>query len=456
MKKTKGAWSMNTLTLEQQSKKQVMKAAISSLIGTFGSSIFTFGLSLMLLEKTGLAISFVLASVIQPILAIFLTPIVGPIVDRYDRKKVIIISQLVTLVILAIYGLYWGLSAHPQKGILLQSILLIIVLKATDQFTYTAQQAAKPDLVLSDDFMKLASYLSMATSISSLLTGVLGAVLYTLLPFWLFVFIEILTEIMTLFITLTMDFRLVHSQEDQLKRATESDKGSFLEGLRYIKHQKYLIYSLVFALLMNFFSAIINVGLPIIMLRTLKVSNVLYGLTETFFFVGMLVSAWLAGKIKDPSAPLERSRKLSYGYAVGYVGISLMVLLVHGEILAVIIDGLLLFAIAIVNNLMNIPTMVWLQREVPTHIQGRLMSTITTITMVASPLGLALFGALFDWQTTQPRLRDSLIFLGGSLAIVILITGLVKLLKLDLKEAKIFSEEEYRETTLVEKKESGN
>lgn len=39
------------------------------------------------------------------------------------------------------------------------------------------------------------------------------------------------------------------------------------------------------------------------------------------------------------------------------------------------------------------------------------MSTITTITMVASPLGLALFGALFDWQTTQPRLRDSLIFL---------------------------------------------
>ena len=94
--------------------------------------------------------------------------------------------------------------------------------------------------------------------------------------------------------------------------------------------------------------------------------------------------------------------------------------------------------------------MVWLQREVPTHIQGRLMSTITTITMVASPLGLALFGALFDWKTTQPRLRDSLIFLGGSLAIVILITGLVKLLKLDLKEA------EYRETTLVEKKESGN
>ncbi|MDO2410361.1 hypothetical protein QUB72_02820 [Enterococcus faecium] len=78
---------MNTLTLEQQSKKQVMKAAISSLIGTFGSSIFTFGLSLMLLEKTGLAISFVLASVIQPILAIFLTPIVGPIMDRYDRKK---------------------------------------------------------------------------------------------------------------------------------------------------------------------------------------------------------------------------------------------------------------------------------------------------------------------------------------------------------------------------------
>ena len=84
------------------------------------------------------------------------------------------------------------------------------------------------------------------------------------------------------------------------------------------------------------------------------------------------------------------------------------------------------------------------------------MSTITTITMVASPLGLALFGALFDWKTTQPRLRDSLIFLGGSLAIVILITGLVKLLKLDLKEAKIFCEEEYRETTLVEKKESGN
>ncbi|MCO5390875.1 hypothetical protein NG843_10295 [Enterococcus faecium] len=43
--------------------------------------------------------------------------------------------------------------------------------------------------------------------------------------------------------------------------------------------------------------------------------------------------------------------------------------------------------------------------------QGRLMSTMIAITMVASSLELALFDAFFVWQTTQPRLRDSLIFL---------------------------------------------
>ena len=63
------------------------------------------------------------------------------------------------------------------------------------------------------------------------------------------------------------------------------------------------------------------------------------------------------------------------------------------------------------------------------------MSTITTITMVASPLGLALFvrSLIEDNATTSARQSN---FSGGSLAIVILITGLVKLLKLDLKEAK--------------------
>lgn len=84
--------SENTLLRIQKSKNQLLKSILASFTGTLGSSIFSFSLGLMLLEKTGLSIRFGLSIRITALIGLLLSPLVGPIVDKFSRKFIILTS----------------------------------------------------------------------------------------------------------------------------------------------------------------------------------------------------------------------------------------------------------------------------------------------------------------------------------------------------------------------------
>ena len=80
--------------LERLSTRNILLFVIGKFISLFGSSIYSFAIGLYILKITGSATSFALALVLASVPRIILGPIAGTIADRFNRKTMIILSEL--------------------------------------------------------------------------------------------------------------------------------------------------------------------------------------------------------------------------------------------------------------------------------------------------------------------------------------------------------------------------
>src|SRR5690606_37067854 len=63
------------------------------MISLIGSGLTTFGLGVWVYERTGTVSTFAVIAIAAILPAIVISPFAGAIVDRYDRRKVMIISD---------------------------------------------------------------------------------------------------------------------------------------------------------------------------------------------------------------------------------------------------------------------------------------------------------------------------------------------------------------------------
>ncbi|GAA0780233.1 MFS transporter [Hathewaya limosa] len=75
-------------------------------ISSFGTQIYNFILALYILKITGTALTFAITLVLSIIPRIILGPIAGILVDRLDRKKIIVITDILCGIIMLLLYLY--------------------------------------------------------------------------------------------------------------------------------------------------------------------------------------------------------------------------------------------------------------------------------------------------------------------------------------------------------------
>src|SRR5262245_28138036 len=83
-------------------------------ISTLGTAMTRFALSIWLWEQTGSATAMVLVGIFAGLPSLVISPIAGALVDRWDRRRVMIVADLVAGVgTIAIFVLYasGGLAA---------------------------------------------------------------------------------------------------------------------------------------------------------------------------------------------------------------------------------------------------------------------------------------------------------------------------------------------------------
>lgn len=380
---------------DRQSNIQIFKDFGSNLIGSLSGEMFSFGMGLMLLNQTHLALSFGISTIIGPIVSLLLLVPLGNIVDRYPHKRILVCSNLVRIIGLGLFA--WILPLFSGIGKLIPVVAYAILDYICSNFASTAYSAAVHELVNDQKIQKLSSLTSTATSISAIFAPMLGLALYTLVGFEVFILIEMFASLLAFLIMLTMKFHYQKAAAlPQNQHSTKDQFQMFRAGIAYIKQRPLIKEIILIAIMLNFIFTSLTVGIPFVINDTLHLGNAPISWLETGNALGIL-----AGSLLMSWQPKSRSFKkqlilplLADGGLLLLLGCVFMLwptafgVSFAGTILMIILG----FSIVIPNISMQVE----LQKSVPTKFLGRVQAALLTINTLTMPLGVLFYTLLFQ------------------------------------------------------------
>lgn len=410
------------MDIVKESRKQMIKLIMTTITGNFGSSILSFIIGLLILKKTESALNFGISQVIGPLVALVLVPFVGAVVDKYNKKIVIVIAQLFSIVSLLLYAL--SLNSNAETN-LINTYMLLICLKVADQFLNNAFASSVKKVVCEEYIQKVKSFQQIASSGVYIISPVLAVFLLTKLELIYFVLLEAVIEFITILIVLFINFNLIKTEVTENYEEKKVLK-MFVEGIKYIRNKEVLVFIIFFAMFINFIFASVSVGLPYVLINEIKISDYLYGIVNATFPVAMIVSSIILSMMKDIESPLEFSFKWIRGTAgvLLFLGIALLFKLSTFSYFIVFV--IFAFGVNFVGNFVNTPMFVWFTKAVPHEYQGRVFSIIETGCQILNPLGILFYSILFD------NFKSSYIFIFSGLVLLVFVF-VPYILKVDLK-----------------------
>jgi MFS transporter, DHA3 family, macrolide efflux protein len=366
---------------------------VSKLISTFGSQVYAFAISFYILQLTGSAASFATNLICNILPRTLIAPFAGAITDKYSRKMIVITAQIATT--LTIGGL---LVVTVTSGLSLVSIYTTTcILSITSTFSGVAFSSSITGLIDKARIQKAMSLNQMSISFAAIASPAVGGLLYGTVTIPVFLIIYMVASSFAVILESTMNFRLFANEKQVIEgEAKETMLQSIKAGIRYLKLQPIILTMMWIGLLVNFLFGAFEVGYSYILIDKLKMESQHFGFTQGAFSIGMLLMSIYFSVRKEVRFPLLISKRgiLGMGAIMGGVALPLLNSLSYGLVFAYYM--LLMFCFGALIIVVNTPLQVMLQKTIDDDYKGRVFSIIETMAMALMPLGMVLYGFLYD------------------------------------------------------------
>ncbi|MDP5276527.1 MFS transporter [Chengkuizengella axinellae] len=363
-------------------------------ISLFGTSVYSFAISLYILTATGSGLSFATNLVLSILPTVIFGPIAGVLTDRLNRKMIIVGTDLLSGIVLFIL---FFVSFVQFNLILIYAVTLILNILGT--LFFVCSDSAKPNIVLDKNLMKMNAITRMIMSASFILGPVLGGMVYAFIDIQLFILINavsfVLSGLSELFINFNFNVEEKKSREGKINIFKD-----IKDGISFLFNQKNLINMMILFILINFFFTFsVVIPVPYIITNVIELSPVSFGIIEGSLSVGILLGAILVSKLNDRL--MEYAKLLTLMTLIN----SLLILFIAAPILIISFEFKLFytlyyvfihlaygFAIAFID----IPVMTMLQKLVPDELRGRVISVALSIVKTFVPLAMITSGTILN------------------------------------------------------------
>ncbi len=366
-------------------------------ISLLGSAMTWFALMVWAYDQTGQATPMALLGACSFGATILFSPVAGALVDRWNRKRVLLISDatagLATLVVLVLY-----LVGQLQ----IWHLYLIGFLAGTFQaFQYPAYAAAVTMMVPKEHYTRASGMLELAWSASSVAAPLLAGILLGKIGIQGIMTIDLLT-----FLFAIASLFLVSVPQPERSEAGSAGRGSLWKesayGFRYIRARSSLLGLLMLFAIVNLVDyAGFTLFAPMILART-GGNELTLGSVQSVGAIGGVVGGALL-------TVWGGSRRKIHGVLMGWALSSLgIVIMGVGRGLTLwMIGG---FAYAFFEPLVNGSSQAIWQVKVAPEVQGRVFATRFLVSQMTMPVSMLLLGPLAD-HVFEPALMP-----GGALA----------------------------------------
>lgn len=393
-------------------------------IGQLGSSILSFVLGLYILKKLNCSIFFYsLSQIIGPLVAIFLLPILGSAIDKYNKNRIIRFSQFLSAISLFLFII----TSRKIEIEYIHIIGLLIILKLSDQILSTSLNSSTINIVDKDDIQSFRAHLQIIQAISMVLSPIIAIFIIDKFALIGILLIEMFMELLVLVIYWKVDFN-----KNTKKEVNESQSLLLLfkEGIDFIFKYKKIVFGLAFVLVVNFILGIVNIGLPFVEIKILNLSSKNYALNDSILAIGLLIGSLISSKIKSQKTLNIARNSISLISLVTFVLGLLLTLELTKNSWSIILAGYFLI-IGISITICNILLSSWSILNIPQEFQGRVFSILNTLTQVSLPLSMLLFGYLFEIISVYA------VFVGAGIFLLLFTIGIPSLFKINLKNDKL-------------------
>ncbi|GAA0345300.1 MFS transporter [Bacillus carboniphilus] len=388
---------------------------ISKLISSFGAQVYAFAISFYILQLTGSATSFATNLVCNILPRTLAAPFAGYIVDRYSRKAIAITSQVITT--LAIGGLLAVSLTHGLSLIAIYTTTCILSL--TSMFSGVAFSSSITGLVDEARIQKAMSLNQMAISFAAIGSPAVGGLLYGAVSMPVFLITYMVASSLAIVLEATMNFKL-YAKRKEMAEGEKKEKmwESIKSGVRYLKTQTVIMTIIWISLLINFLFGAFEVGYSYILIEKLKMESQHFGLTQGAFAVGMLLFSIYFSMRKEVKYPLLVSKRgiFAMGTIIGAISIPLLISLSYTS--TFIYYVLIMFSFGSMVIIVNTPIQVMMQKSIDDDFKGRVFSILEMMAMALMPLGMVLYGFLYDFLPAQWILLSSAALLIGVILIL--------------------------------------
>ncbi|MFB0832702.1 MFS transporter [Brevibacillus laterosporus] len=388
-------------------------AAVLSMIGT---QMHRFALPWIVYDISGSATLMAVNFTISLVPGFFFGLIGGILSDRYSRKKVLIISDLLaSFFTILIVFLHFG----PIELKVWHLFVLTFILSSINSVYLPSFRAGMPSLVVKDDVITANGLFSVAQSFVSLGGPILAGMMIGFVGPWTNIAVNSVSFLLSAIIIMIIKNNELSQVQDQKKKSTFF--SDLYEGFDVIKRTKWLLCGIF--LIFGIYLGTGSVGslIQYYLRNELHIDGMLFGISFALFeFIPMLVAGYyaplLGKKFKMESVVLSGA----FMYALSLIGMGITTIYP-----IVIFSGMILNASS-VFIVVNWNTMI--QQQIPNHILGRVSGTVLTVQSVALLSG----GAISSFLITLISAQWVLIGFG-------LITGLFAVITLNLPFAHLKS-----------------
>ena len=348
------------------------------------SMIVQYAIIWYLTKETGSATILSFATLLGMIPMVLLSPFAGPLVDRWDKKRLLILTDI----IVALFAMVLVVVGTISDTFPLWLVFVSLFIRAIAQtFQMPTIQSILPTMVPEEELTRINGQLGMVQSANFIIAPAIGAFLFTVIPINWLILLDVLGAVFGVGLLVFVTIPKVISQGETIHLLTDTKFGVKKlyenKGLWHI-----MLNGAVFTLLFMPAASLY----PLMTMGDFGQNVGQAGLVEVVYSVGMLAGGAVIGffgKWKDRMKPIFMAYVV-VGTTIGASG--LLPGATQGFFYFLLLNAGAGFATPYFNTLL----MAIIQQSYEPNVLGRVLGVFNSLMTLPGPIGLIFAGPLTD------------------------------------------------------------
>jgi DHA3 family macrolide efflux protein-like MFS transporter len=308
----------------------------------------------------------------------------GTLTDRYSRKMIMILADMTV----ALGSLILFTSMYFTEPSIALVVIVLVVRSLAAAFHMPAMQASIPLLAPEEHLTKVAGWGQTVSSVSNIAGPAVGMSLLAVSSLEWVLLLDVLGAV------IACSVLLLFIRIPKVPRTEEMVSGSFIAEMKegydaIVKHPRLKKLTIVMTVVSVLFIPL-GTYFPLMVRNHFEKGVAEAGIVEIVFAIGLIAGGTILGVLGDR---LDKIKTMAAGIMLMGVALFISGLLSPSLLYVfVVLSGL----VGLSGPLFSAPFYAYIQTEIEPHLLGRVFSFVTSLSLLATPIGYALAGVLIE------------------------------------------------------------